>query len=67
MTMLYCVQQCNAELNNEHISWCKFMNKYDKYKYFYILNGDESAKKGAFKQIKQNIRIREEETTPVIY
>ena len=66
MKVVYCVKQCNKELDNEHIKWCKFMNKENDYKYAHILNGDISEKKEALKQIKQNNRRREEEMNPVI-
>ena len=66
MKIVRCVKQCNEELDNEHIIWCKFMNKDDEYKYSHILNGDINEKKEASKQIKQKNLIREEEMNPVI-
>ena len=51
MKIVYCVKQCNTELDNEHITWCKFMNKENDYKYAHILNGDISEKKEALKKL----------------
>ena len=66
MKTVYCVKKCNAELDNEHITWCEYRNKDNEIKYSHILNGDISEKKEALKQIKLTNRIRDEEMNPVI-
>ena len=66
MKTVYCVKKCNAELDNEHITWCEYRNKDNEIKYSHILNGDINEKKEALKQIKQKNLIREEEMNPVI-
>ena len=64
MKITYCIKKCNTELDNEHIVWCKKMNKESDYKYSHILNGDITEKKEALKQIQMNNRKREEENEP---
>ena len=36
MKIAYCIKKCNTELDNEHIVWCKNMNKEKDYKYSHI-------------------------------
>ena len=58
------MRKCNAETENEHITWYEYMNIDTEYKYSHILNGDINEKKEAIKQIKLNNRIRDEENEP---
>ena len=61
---MYCRKKCNAELDIEHIVWCKDLNKENYYRYSNILNGDTIEKKEALKQIEINNRKREEQNEP---
>ena len=60
----FCRRQCNNILDNEHITWCPYLNEANDYKYSHILNGDLNDKLEAYKQIKENTRKRKEEITP---
>ena len=60
----FCITKCNQILNNEHITWCPYLNEGKDYRYFHILNGDLNEKCEAFKQIKDNTRKRKEDSTP---
>ena len=46
------MKKCNAEIENEHITWCEYMNKDAAYKYSHILNGDINEKKKSIKTDK---------------
>ena len=58
----FCIEKCNQVLNNEHITWCPYLNESNDYKYSHILNGDLNEKLEALKQIKENTRKRKEES-----
>ena len=60
----FCIEKCNQVLNNEHITWCSYLNEINDYKYSHILNGDLNEKLEALKQIKENTRKRKEDSTP---
>ena len=40
MEVEYCVKKCGQEIDNEHLTWCKYMNEESEFKYMNILNGD---------------------------
>ena len=60
----YCIKTCKNILNNEHITWCPYLNEATDYKYSHILNGDLNEKLEAYKQIKENTRRRKEDSAP---
>ena len=60
----HCINQCKKVLNNEHITWCEYLNNPNDFKYYHILNGDLNEKLETYKQIKSNNRRREEEKLP---
>ena len=51
MKIVYCVKKCNAEIENEHITWCEYI-KDTAYKYSHILNGDINEKQKNIKTDK---------------
>ena len=59
----YCIKDCMEVLYNEHITWCKYFNEANDYKYSHILNGDLNEKLETLKQIQSNNRKREEDSS----
>ena len=55
----YCIKECGTILNNEHITWCKYLNEENDYKYSNIVNGDLNEKVETLRQIQSNYRKRE--------
>ena len=50
-------------LDNEHITWCKYLNAANNYRYSDILNGDLNEEFESLKQIRSNNRKREEDSS----
>ena len=59
----YCITDCMQVLDNEHITWCKYLNEANDYRYSNILNGDLNEKLETLKQIQSNNRKREEDSS----
>ena len=55
----HCIKQCQKVLNDEHITWCEYLNNPNDFKYYHILNGDLNEKLETYNQIKSNNRRRE--------
>ena len=58
----YCIKECRTILDNEHITWCKYLNEENDYKYSHILNGDLNEKVETLRQIQYNNRKGEEDS-----
>ena len=50
----YCIKQCQQELNNPHLTWCRYMKKEQDFRFIHLLNGTLEEKIGTFNQIKMN-------------
>ena len=61
VTRTFCIEKCKVELNNEHIVWCKYLNKDSDIKYKELLNGNLMDKIEVLRQAKENEKQRSEE------
>ena len=62
----FCIEKCGKELDNEHLTWCQYLNKENDFKYSDILNGDLQQKVYTFKQIQRNQELRRAERTELL-
>ena len=60
MEAKYCIEICGEELNNEHLTCCKYLNEESDFRYQNILNGELKQKLDTFEQIKRNQEMRKE-------
>ena len=61
MEVEYCLKKCGQEMDNGHLTWCKYMNEESEFKYMNILNGDLEDKINTYKQIQRNEQLRKED------
>ena len=50
----YCIKQCQQELDNTHLTWCRYMNKENDFRFTHLLKGTLEEKIGTLNQIKMN-------------
>ena len=56
-----CIKSCMQELDNEHLVFCKEINKQSELRFEHILNGSLELKIEALKQAKSNEEQRKKE------
>ena len=56
-----CIKSCMQEIDNEHLVFCKEMNKESELRFEHILNGSLEKKVEALKQAKSNEEQRKKE------
>ena len=51
MEAKYCIEICGEELDNEHLTCCKYLNEESDFRYQNILNGELKQKLDTFEKI----------------
>ena len=61
ITERFCIKSCKIEIDNEHLVYCKELNRTSLFRFEHILNGTLEEKKEALKQVRFNEEIRSKE------
>ena len=64
----YCINRCQQELDNTHLTWCSYMNTTkNDFRFIHLLNGTLEEKIGTLNQNKMNEFIRKEEESALSF